>query len=149
MLGPKTVLSAFGEIHPGVLKAMDVDGPVVGFEVMLANLPTPRAKAGKARPALALTPFQSVTRDFAFVVDAGIEAEALVHAVKGADKGLIAAAQVFDVYAGIGIGEGQVSLAVCVTLQPTAATLTDAEIEVVSAKIVAAAEAAVGAKLRA
>ncbi len=147
-LGPKTVLCTFGEIHPGVLSAMDVDGPVVGFEVMLANLPAPRAKAGKARPVLAPTPFQAVTRDFAFVVDSSVEAEALVRAVKGADKGLIADAQVFDVYAGVGIGQGQVSLAVAVTLQPTAATLTDSEIEAVSDKIVAAAEKATGARLR-
>ena len=148
-LGPKTVLSTFGEIHPGVLSAMDVDGPVVGFEVMLANLPAPRAKPGKARPVLALTPFQAVTRDFAFVVDSGVEAEALIRAVKGADKGLIADAQVFDVYAGEGIGEGQVSLAVAVTLQPSTATLTDSEIEAVTAKIVAAAQKATGAVLRA
>ena len=147
-LGPKTVLCTFGEIHPGVLSAMDVDGPVVGFEVMLANLPAPRAKAGKARPVLAPAPFQAVTRDFAFVVDSGVEAEALVRAVKGADKGLIADAQVFDVYAGVGIGKGQVSLAVAVTLQPTAATLTDSEIEAVSDKIVAAANKATGARLR-
>ena len=147
-LGPKTVLCTFGEIHPGVLSAMDVDGPVVGFEVMLANLPAPRAKAGKARPVLAPAPFQAVTRDFAFVVDSGVEAEALVRAIKGADKGLIAAAQVFDVYAGEGIGPGQVSLAVAVTLQPTTATLTDSEIEAVSDKIVAAANKATGARLR-
>jgi phenylalanyl-tRNA synthetase beta chain len=147
-LGPKTVLAAFGEIHPRVLAAMDVAGPVVGFEVMLGDLPAPRAKSGKARPALKLSQLQTVTRDFAFVVDAGIAAEALVRAVKGADKTLISDAQVFDVYAGKGVAAGKVSLAVAVTLQPTEATLTDAEIEAVSAKIVAAAEKALGAELR-
>jgi phenylalanyl-tRNA synthetase beta chain len=147
-LGPKTVLAAFGEIHPGVLSAMDVDGPVVGFEVMLDNLPASRAKAGKARPALNSSPFQTVTRDFAFVVEVGVEAEALVRAVKGADKDLIADAAVFDVYSGEGIGAGKVSLAVAVTLQPSSATLTDSEIETVSGKIVAAAQKAVGAHLR-
>ena len=147
-LGPKTTLAAFGEIHPGVLAAMDVAGPMVGFEVMLGSLPEGRAKAGKARPALELSPFQAVTRDFAFVVDAGVEAEALVRAVKGADKALITDAEVFDVYAGEGIEAGKVSLAVAVTLQPREATLTDAEIEAVGAKIIAAAEKAVGAQLR-
>ncbi len=148
-LGPKNVLCIFGEIHPGVLAAMDVDGPMVGFEVMLGNLPEARAKSGKARPALSLSPFQAVTRDFAFVVEASVEAGNLVRAVKGADKALIADVEIFDVYAGEGVGPGKVSLAVAVTLQPAAATLTDAEIEAVSAKIVAAAEKAVGAKLRA
>ncbi|MDH3241150.1 MAG: phenylalanine--tRNA ligase subunit beta [Alphaproteobacteria bacterium] len=147
-LGPKTVLAAFGEVHPRVLAAMDVAGPVVGFEVMLGNLPAPRAKPGKARPALKLSQLQTVTRDFAFLVEAGTAAEALVRAVKGADKALISDAQVFDVYAGEGVPEGKVSLAVAVTLQPTEATLTDAEIDAVAAKIVAAAEQAVGAILR-
>jgi phenylalanyl-tRNA synthetase beta chain len=131
-----------------VLAAMDVAGPVVGFEVMLSNLPAPRAKSGKARPALKLSQLQTVTRDFAFVVDAGTAAEALVRAVKGADKALISDVQVFDVYAGKGVVEGKVSLAVAVTLHPTEATLTEAEIEAVSAKIVAAAARAVGAELR-
>ena len=147
-LGPKTVLAAFGEIHPGVLAAMDVDGPVVGFEVMLDNLPASRTKAGKARPPLVASPFQTVTRDFAFVVGVGVEAETLVRAVKGADKVLIADAAVFDVYSGEGIEAGKVSLAVAVTLQPATATLTDSEIQTVSDKIVAAAQKAVGASLR-
>ena len=148
-LSPKTVLASFGEIHPRVLAAMDMVGPVVGFEVMFANLPGSRAKDGKARPALALSPYQAVTRDFAFVVDKAVDAESLVRAVKGADKTLIAEAQVFDVYTDEGIGAGKVSLAVAVTLQPNTATLTDVDIAEVSDKIVAAAQKAVGAELRA
>ena len=148
-LGPKKVLAQFGEIHPAVLAAMDVAGPMAGFEVMLDNLPQPKARDGRARPALELSPYQAVSRDFAFVVDEGVEAEALVGAVRGADKGLIAAAAVFDVYSGEGIGEGKRSMAVTVTLQPREATLTEAEIEAVAKKIVAAAEKAVGAVLRA
>jgi phenylalanyl-tRNA synthetase beta chain len=148
MLGPKNRLACFGEVHPKVLAAMDVAGLLVAFEVALGSLPPPRARIGKARPPLRLSALQAVTRDFAFVVDEGIAAEDLVRAVKGADKDLIADASVFDVYAGGGVPEGRVSLAVTVTLQPTDATLTDAEIEAVATKIVAAAEKAVGASLR-
>ncbi|MCZ6885690.1 MAG: phenylalanine--tRNA ligase subunit beta [Alphaproteobacteria bacterium] len=151
-LGPKNVLALFGEIHPGVLAAMDVAGPMVGFEVMLDNLPLPRAKArsngGRARPALELSPYQAVSRDFAFVIDEGVNAEALVRAVKGADKDLISDATVFDVYSGAGIGDGKRSVAIAVTLQPKESTLTEAEIEAVEKKIIAAAEKAVGASLR-
>ena len=104
-----------------------------------------------ARPGRRLepSPFQSVARDFAFVVDAGVAAEALVRAIRGADKALIVAVDLFDVYAGKGVPDGKVSLAIAVTLQPAKATLTEAEIEAVAKKIVAAAEKAVGATLRA
>lgn len=147
-LGPKNRLAAFGEVHPAVLAALDVDGPVVAFEVSLGNLPEPRARAGKARPPLRHSDLQAVMRDFAFLVDVDVAADDLVRAVMGADKVLIADAHVFDVYSGEGVPAGKVSLAVTVTLQPTEATLTDAEIEAVASKIVNAAQKAVGADLR-
>lgn len=147
-LGPKTVLAAFGEIHPGVLAAMDAAGPMAGFEVFLDAIPDARGKGGKARGALNQSDLQPVARDFAFIVNGDVAAEALIRAVKGADRALIADAFVFDVYAGKGVPEGKVSLAVTVTLQPVKATLTDAEIEAVAGRIVAAAQKATGATLR-
>ena len=147
-LGPKTVLAAFGEIHPGALVDMDVAGPVVGFEVFLDAIPEAKGKSGKARGALNLADLQAVERDFAFIVGAEVSAEALIRAVKGADRALISEVSVFDVYAGKGVPEGKVSRAVSVTLQPTKATLTEAEIEAVAKKIVAAAEKACDATLR-
>jgi phenylalanyl-tRNA synthetase beta chain len=147
-LGPKAVLAEFGALHPAVLKALDIEGPVYGFEVRLEAIPEPRRKAVKTRAALELSPLMPLSRDFAFVVDEAVAAGDLVRAVQGADKALITEARVFDVYAGQGIPAGAKSLAVEVTLQPRGATLTDAEIEAVSARIVAAAERAVGAKLR-
>ncbi len=148
-LGPKTVLAAFGELHPRVAADMDVRGPIAGFEVFLDAIPLPKVAGGKARPALELAPFQAVVRDFAFIVGDDVAAEALVRAVRGADKALIVDARVFDLFTGAGVPEGKVSLAIAVTLQPRGATLTEAEIESVSKKIVAAAEKAVGAALRA
>jgi phenylalanyl-tRNA synthetase beta chain len=147
-LGPKNVVAEFGELHPRVLKALDAEGPMLGFELVLEALPEPKKKAVKTRPALALSPFMPLTRDFAFVVDQATPAGDLVRPILGVDKQLIAEARVFDVYQGKGVPEGQKSIAVEVTLQPREKTLTDAEIEALSAKIVAVAEKAVGAKLR-
>ncbi|BBF79668.1 phenylalanine--tRNA ligase subunit beta [Asticcacaulis excentricus] len=146
-LGPKTVLAEFGELHPSVLKAMDLDGAYVGFEIRLDLLPQPKAKSGKSKGALSLSNLMPLTRDFAFLVPAGTASGDLVRAIRGADKGLISEARVFDVYQGQGVPEGQVSLAVEVTLQPADKTLTEPEIDAVSQKIVAAAQKA-GAVLR-
>ncbi|MFO1058310.1 MAG: phenylalanine--tRNA ligase subunit beta [Dongiaceae bacterium] len=140
-------LAHFGELHPAILKALDIAGPAVAFELFLDRVPLPRSR-GTARPALAASPFQPVERDFAFLVDRGVAAEAVLRAVRGADKALIAAAGIFDLYEGPGVPEGKKSLAVTVTLQPADRTLTDAEIEAVAGRIVAAAAKATGAELR-
>jgi phenylalanyl-tRNA synthetase beta chain len=147
-LGPKAVMAEFGELHPAVLKALDVDGPVLGFEIWLEQVPEPRKRAVKTKPALSLSPLMPLSRDFAFLAPEAVVAGDLVRAIAGADKALITEARVFDVYVGQGVPDGQKSLAVEVTLQPADHTLTDAEIEAVSAKIIAAADKAVGAKLR-
>ncbi len=144
------VLAAFGELHPAVLTALDVKGPMVACEVFLERIPAPKkSKAGAARPLLRASPFQPVERDFAFVVDAAVPAETLVRAVRGAERDLISDVGLFDVYEGPHVGEGKKSLAIAVTLQPKDATLTDEQIEAVSKKIIAAAEKACGARLRA
>jgi phenylalanyl-tRNA synthetase beta chain len=147
-LGPKTVIAEFGELHPQILKTLDAEGPMLGFELDLGAIPEGKRKATKTKPPLALSPLMPLSRDFAFLVDAATPAGELVRPILGADKALIADARVFDVYQGKGVPEGQKSVAVEVTVQPTEKTLTDPEIEALSARIVAAAEKAVGAKLR-
>ncbi|PWC55133.1 phenylalanine--tRNA ligase subunit beta [Azospirillum sp. TSO22-1] len=147
-LGP-TVLARFGELHPSVLETLKVKGPAVGFEVFLDAVPQPKKKGGTAKPLLQLSPFQPVERDFAFVVDAGVEADKIARAAKGADKALIKDVGVFDVYQGAGVGEGRKSVAVSVTLQPTDRTLTEEDIEAIGQKIVAAVAKATGGSLRA
>ncbi|MCA8889925.1 MAG: phenylalanine--tRNA ligase subunit beta [Parvularculaceae bacterium] len=148
-LGPKLVLAEFGEIHPRVLKAMDVDGPVFAFEVFLDAIPAAKGRASKTRPALDAPELLPLTRDFAFVVDDAVAAEALIKAVRGAEKKLIAGARLFDVYQGKGVPDGKKSMAVEVTLQPRDKTLTDDDIEAVSKAVIAAVEKAVGGSLRA
>ena len=146
-LGPKQVLAEFGELHPAVLQALDLDGQYVGFEVRLDNLPAPKVRSAKSKGALKLSPFMPLTRDFAFLVPDTMAAGDLVRAVKSADRMLIADAAVFDLYTGPGVPDGRKSLAVEVTIQPVDKTLTEPEIETVSARIVAAAAKA-GAVLR-
>ncbi len=146
-LGPN-VLATFGEVHPGLLDRLGVDGPVVGFEIILETLPAPRAKATKAKAVLNASDLQPVRRDFAFLVDADTEAQALLRAAKGADKTLITDVAVFDLYEGAGIEPGKKSLAIEVTLQPTQKTLTDAEIDAAGAKVVDKVVKATGGTLR-
>jgi phenylalanyl-tRNA synthetase beta chain len=149
-LGPNT-MATFGEVHPRVLAAMDVKGPAVAFTVLVANIPQPKVKT-PTRPALAISDLQAVDRDFAFVVDAGVEALTAVNAAQGADKALIAEVRVFDQFTGdkaeSQMGAGKKSIALSVRLQPTTATLTEAEIEAVSAKIVDKVTKATGGTLR-
>ena len=145
----KNTLVEFGEIHPRVLKALDVEGPILAFELIVDALPEPKKKATKTKPALELSQLMPLSRDFAFVVASEVAASDLTKAVAGADKALITQARVFDVYQGPGVPDGSKSIAVEVLLQPRDKTLTEAEIEALSAKVVAAAEKAVSAKLRA
>ncbi|WP_158964589.1 phenylalanine--tRNA ligase subunit beta [Chachezhania sediminis] len=146
-LGPKKVLGIFGELHPKVLDAMDIKGPAMAFTIWPDEVPMPR-KSGATRSALGLHDLQAVERDFAFVVDAGVEAQVLVNAAQGADKALIETVRVFDEFVGGSLGDGRKSLALSVRLQPTDATLTEAEIEAVSKKIVEKVTKASGGTLR-
>ena len=146
-LGPKNRLATFGEIHPRVLAAMDVAGPLVAFEIDLGAVPLPRSTR-TARPALDTSQFQAVTRDFAFVVAGDVPAEKIVRAARAADKNLVESVSVFDLFTGEAIGAGRKSIAIEVTLQPRDRTLTDEEIDRVSAAIVAAVKNATGGELR-
>ena len=143
--GPKTVLATFGELHPRVLAALDLAGPVAAMQVFLAAIPDPKRRR---RVALDLPAFQPVLRDFAFLVARDVPAEAVLRAARGADRVLVAGVVLFDAYEGAQVAEGRKSLGVEVTFQPRERTLTDAEIEAVCARLVAAVGKATGATLR-
>lgn len=145
-LGPKTVLAAFGMVHPLTTRAYDLDGPVAAVELYLDAVPGKRA-TGFMRPAYAPPALQAVRRDFAFLVPAELGADALLRAVKGADKAAIASVRLFDVFTGGGVEEGKKSLALEVTLQPGEKSFTDEELKAVADRIVAAASK-LGASLR-
>jgi phenylalanyl-tRNA synthetase beta chain len=146
--GPKTVIGTFGEFHPKILEQLDAKGPLAGFEIILEAIPVPKARPTKTKPPLALSDFQPVRRDFAYVVDRSVEAAKLVRAAEGADRKLVAAVSVFDLFESDALGPGKKSLAIDVTLQPKERTMTEQEIDAVAAKIVAEVEKATGGTLR-
>ena len=143
-LGPKNPLAVFGELHPKVLTAMGVKGPAVAFTLFLENAPFPKAKT-KARPALVISDYQAVERDFAFVVDADVEVEAVLKAASGAHKKLIESVKLFDVFH---MDDNKKSVAISVRLQPTAGTLTDKEIDAISEQVIAKVSKNTGGLLR-
>jgi phenylalanyl-tRNA synthetase beta chain len=148
-IGPQNVLGHFGELHPHALEALEAEGPLVAFEVILDNIPAPKARATRVKPALELSPFQPLVRDFAFVVDRAVRAGDIVRAAQNVDRKLITGVTVFDVYEGKGIEPGKKSIAIAVTLQPREKTMTDAEIEALATRIVAEVAKRTGGVLRA
>ncbi|MBX9464914.1 MAG: phenylalanine--tRNA ligase subunit beta [Aquamicrobium sp.] len=135
-LGPKVVLGTFGEFHPKTLEALDVSGPLCGFEVFIDAVPEPKAKATRTKPRLDLSPFQAVRRDFAFVVDRNVEAAALTRAAGAADRKLITGVRVFDIFEGPSLGADKKSVAIEVAIQPVERTLTDEDFEALAGRIV-------------
>ncbi|MEA2862935.1 MAG: phenylalanyl-tRNA synthetase beta chain, partial [Bradyrhizobium sp.] len=148
-IGPQNVLGYFGELHPRALEMLRTDGPLMAFEVILDRIPEAKRKPTRAKAALELSPFQPVSRDFAFIVDRTVKAGDIVRAAQGADKKLVTDVTVFDVYEGKGIDEGKKSIGIAVTIQPREKTLTDQEIDAVAAKIVAEVTKKTGGTLRA
>ena len=146
--GPKT-LGWFGELHPAWAAELDIDGPVAAFELDLDALPEPRRKATRTKPALDLSALMPLTRDFAFVVDKAVTAGAIIKAARGADKALIKDVTVFDVFEGNHVGEGKKSVAIEVTIQPADKTLTEEDIDRISAGVIAAVTKTSGGVLRA
>lgn len=135
-LGPKVVLGTFGEFHPKTLEALDVSGPLCGFEVFIDAIPEAKAKPTRTKPKLELSPFQAVRRDFAFVVDKTVEVASLTRAAGSVDKKLITDVRVFDIFEGASLGEGKKSVAIEVAIQPLERTLTDDDFEALARKIV-------------
>ena len=131
----KNVLATFGEIHPAILEEMDIKFPVVGFEVMLGNIPEAKKK-GTEKPMLNLEPLQPLSRDFAFLVDEDVLAGDLVRAAKAADKALITDAAIFDIYQGKGVEDGKKSVALSVTIQPKEQSLNDKDLEALMQKVI-------------
>jgi len=147
-IGPQNVLGYFGELHPRALESLGAEGPLVAFEVMLDRIPEAKQRPTRAKPTLELSPFQPVSRDFAFIVDRTVKAGDIVRAAQGVDKKLITSVTVFDVYEGKGIDEGKKSVAIAVVMQPRDKTMTDQEIDSVAGKIVAEVAKKTGGVLR-
>jgi phenylalanyl-tRNA synthetase beta chain len=141
-LGPKTIVAAFGELHPSLTRHLDAPAGAVAAEIYLDAIPAPR-NAGRARSAFAPPALQSITRDFAFIVPADLTADQLLRAIRGADKNAIIGVRLFDRFEA---ADG-LSLAYEVTLQPIEASFTEDQIGAISKAVVGAAEK-LGARLR-
>jgi phenylalanyl-tRNA synthetase beta chain len=141
----RSVLAHYGEMHPELLSKLGLDPPVAAFELFLEALPRERKSRRGALKAADLLP---VRRDFAFLLDRKVPAAEVVRAALGANKALIANVNVFDVFEGGNLGAGKKSLALEVTLQPLKKTLTEAEIDELSARIIAAVGKATGGEIR-
>ncbi len=147
-LGPKVILGTFGEFHPKTLETLDVSGSLCGFEVFIDAIPEPKRKATRTKPALNLSDFQTVRRDFAFVVDKAVEAGAIVRAALAGDKKLITGVQVFDLFEGASLGAEKKSVAIEVAIQPVERTLTDEDLEALTKRIVESVGKQTGGVLR-
>ena len=143
--GPKSILATFGELHPSVLSGLDLVGPAAAFEVFLDRIPEPKRRK---RAAPDLPSFQPVRRDFAFLVGSDVPADTVLRAARGAERTLITAASLFDVYQGDKVPTGQKSIGVEIVMQPRERSLTDAEIEAAATKVVEAVAKRTGGTLR-
>ncbi|MBX3596620.1 MAG: phenylalanine--tRNA ligase subunit beta [Rhizobiaceae bacterium] len=148
-LGPKVILGHFGEFHPKTLEGLDVSGPLAGFEVYLDAIPEPKARSTRMKSKLELSSLQSVKRDFAFIVDRKVEAATLTRAALSADKKLITAVSVFDVFEGASLGPDKKSIAIEVSIQPVDKTLTEEDFEALATRVVENVQKQTGGTLRA
>jgi len=144
----KNVLAYFGEIHPAILKELDIKERVVAFEVNLNNIPLPRASQGKSRKKLELSAFQPVDKDLAFVVDKSVSAAMIMAAARNADRQHITDVRIFDVYEGENVANGKKSVAIGLTFQPAEQTFTDKDIENLMNKVIVEVGKKTGGELR-
>jgi len=145
--GPE--LAFFGEIHPFIIKKLDLrTDNVLGFEIILDNIPVLKKKIREAKPQFIVSDYQKVVRDFAFVIEEKYSSGEIINLVKKIDKELIKNVKIFDVYQGDNIAPGKKSIAFNVTLEPKDKTLSDNDIEKVSNKIISEVQEITGATLR-
>jgi len=145
--GPK--LAYFGEIHPSIIKKLDLRiENVLGFEIFLDNIPEPRKKIRETKPQFVISDYQKVTRDFAFVIEEKFSSGEIISLVKNIDRELIKVVKIFDIYQGDNIEVGKKSIAFTVTLEPKNKTLSENDIEQISKKIVSLVQESTGATIR-
>jgi len=145
--GPE--LAYFGEIHPSIIKRLDLRTEnVLGFEIFLDNIPESRKKIREIRPQFFVSDYQKVVRDFAFVIDEKYNSSVVINLVKKVDKELIKSVKIFDVYQGENIDSGKKSIAFSVTLVPKDKTLSENDIEQISKKIISTVQESTNATLR-
>jgi phenylalanyl-tRNA synthetase beta chain len=145
--GPE--LGYFGEIHPSIIKKLDLRvESVLGFEIFLDNIPSSRKKIRESKSQFIVSDYQKVIRDFAFVIDEKFSSGEIINLVKDIDRELVKTVKIFDVYQGENIELGKKSIAFSVTIEPKEKTLSDEDIEQISKKIISAVQSKTAATLR-
>ena len=144
----KNMIAKFGEIHPILLKIMDINFKVFGFEIFLDNLTQFQNKKSSTKGSFDNNPYQMVERDFAFLFDKNVKANEIINKIKKIDKKIINKITIFDVYEGDKLPDDKKSIALRVLLQPQEKTFTDEEIENISKKIIDLVTTAFEATLR-
>ena len=145
-IGQKLIAN-LGEIHPGILDFYGFEKSILAFEIFYENIPMPK-KVKVSRPMLKMSPLQSVTREFAFVIDETTPAEKLVQIAKSTNKDLIKEVLIFDVYKGENIPNGKKSIAIKIIIQPNLETLTDDDLEKISSDLINVIDTKLSGSLR-
>lgn len=143
----KNIIAHFGQIHPRVINNMGLEIPVMAFEINLKNVPLSKERFGR-RDEFTPSPFQVSERDYAFVMDKSQAAGEVASYIKGLDKQLVKAVEIFDVYQGDKVEPGKKSVAIKVYLQSPERTLTEEDLKTFSDKVVSTVEQKFAAKLR-
>ncbi len=147
--GKEKVAAFFGEIHPNIIKMLDIKtDSLLGFEIFLDNLKLSKKSLKDQKTKYSVSDFQKSERDFAFIIDKKINAQNLISVISNIDKNLISNIKVFDVYEGENIPENQKSIAISVTIQSLDKTLTDIDLEKINNLIIETVESKTGAKIR-
>ncbi len=143
------VAAYFGEIHPNILKKVDIKTEsLIGFEIFLDNLKLPHKTLNDQKIKFSVSDYQKSERDFAFLVNKNVKVQDLIRAISSVDKDLITNIRVFDVYEGTNIPENQKSIAISVTIQSSKKTLNDTDLEKINNLIIKTVENKTGAKIR-
>ena len=147
--GKEKVVAFFGDIHPNILKKLDIKvEALVGFEIFLDNIKQPKKPLKNQKTQYKYSDFQKSERDFAFVLDKNFKVQELIETISNVDKELIKSVKVFDVYEGTNIPEGKKSIALNVIIQSLEKTLTEEDLNKINQLIISAVESKTGAKIR-
>jgi phenylalanyl-tRNA synthetase beta chain len=143
------VVAFFGEIHPNILKKIDIKSEsIVGFEIFLDNIKQTKKSLNNQKVELKYSDYQKSERDFAFVLNKSFQVQELIKIISEIDQNLIRAVKVFDFYEGDNIPEGKKSIALNVTILSCEKTLKDEDLERINQLIISTVEEKTGAKIR-
>ena len=143
------VAAFFGEIHPNILKKIDIKTEsLLGFEIFVDNLKLLKKTLNNQKKKFIVSDYQKSERDFAFVIDKNLSSQELIKTISSISKNLISNIRIFDVYEGENIPKDKKSIAINITIQSNEKTLSDVDLENINKLIIETVENKTGAKIR-